>query len=153
RLQLARDAADQPGGLGRSWLAFGAADEVGPGVAGGDVDRGQLTDRAAGAVQPADEEAVDADQFAGSLSLDVALRLQLPRRLVGGAVASDKREPLRARVEPMPTQAAPDAVRGNDQAAPAWAGKLSSDPTRSQAGVAQRKRDDRLLHKRGELDR
>jgi hypothetical protein len=67
-------------------------------------------------VQSADEEAVDTDQLAGSLGLDVTLRLRLARRLVGGAVASDKREPLRARVEPMPTQAAPDTVGGNDQA-------------------------------------
>jgi len=47
-------------------------------------------------------ETVDPDQFAGPVDLDVRLRPRLARRLVGGAVAGDQREPLGARVEPVP---------------------------------------------------
>jgi hypothetical protein len=51
-----------------------AADEVGPGVAGGDVGHGQLPEGAACALQATDEETVDADQLAGPLGVDVHLR-------------------------------------------------------------------------------
>jgi hypothetical protein len=75
------------------------------------VNRGQLPDRARGPAQAPDVEAVEADQLTRSLDLDVQLRLGLARRLVGRAVASDQRESLRARVEPMSAQTAPNAGR------------------------------------------
>jgi hypothetical protein len=59
RLQLGGDAAGEPRGVPAGRVALCAADELGPGVGGGDVDRGQLPDRAFGAGEPADEEAVD----------------------------------------------------------------------------------------------
>src|SRR6266516_2034990 len=92
--ELACNSADEPRGLDRGRLPGRADDEVCPGVAGGDVDRRQLPDGAAGAVQAADEEAVDADQLAWTLSLDVALRLGLAGRLIGRPVAGHEREPL-----------------------------------------------------------
>jgi hypothetical protein len=54
-------------------------------------------------VQAADEEAIDADELARPLRLDVALRLKLTRRLVGRPVAGNKRQPLGTSVEPMPS--------------------------------------------------
>jgi hypothetical protein len=51
----------------------------------------------------------------------------------------------------MSAQAAPDAVRGNDEAAPSRARELGRDPARAEAWMAQREGDDPLLNKRGEL--
>jgi len=102
-------------------------------------------------VQAADEEAVDADQLARPLRLDMALRLGLARRLGGRAVAGDEREPPAPGREPVPAQTAPDPVRRDEQPAPAGTGKLGGDPARSQARVAKREGDDPLLDERREL--
>ena len=67
------DAASQLTGLRCDWLAGGAGDEVGPGVGGVAVDRGDLPDRVLGATQPTDEEAVDADQLTRLRRVDVWL--------------------------------------------------------------------------------
>src|SRR5262245_21828651 len=128
-----------------------AADELGPGEGGGDVDRGQLPDRTLGAGEAANEEAVDPDQLAGSLSPDVAPWLRLARRPVGRRVAGDQRQPPRARVEPVPTQAAPDTVMADDDPAPAPLAQLARDPARPEAGMAERKGHDPLLQKRRQL--
>jgi len=102
-------------------------------------------------VQPADEEAVDTDQLARTLGLHVPLRLWLARRLVGGAVAGDERQPLRAPVEAVPAQAAPDAVGRDDDPAPPLTPELAADPPWPEAGMGERERDDPLLDKRREL--
>ena len=76
------------------------------------------------------------------------LGLRLAWRLVRRCVAGNERQPLGARVEPVPTQAAPDAIVGDDDPAPALAAKLTGDPARTEAGMAERERDDPLLEKR-----
>src|SRR5712691_7392948 len=85
------------------------------------------------------------------VDLDVRLRPWLARRLVGGAVAGNKRESFCARVEPVSAQAAPDAVGGDDDAAPARPRQLGGDPPRTQAGLGEREGDYPLLHDRGQL--
>jgi hypothetical protein len=102
-------------------------------------------------VQATDEEAVEAHQLARPFGLDVAWRRGLARRLVGRAVAGDERQPSRPRREPVPAQAAPDAVVRDEQAAPTRARELGGDPARPQAGVAEREGDDSLLDQRREL--
>jgi hypothetical protein len=151
--ELAGDAAGELRGLLGGRIVVGADDELGPGESAVAVDRGQLPDGAVGALEPADEEAVEADQLAGVIDLDVLLGLGLARRLVGSAVAGDQRQPLGARVEPVPAQAAPNAVRGDDDPAPLRAAQLGSDPSRPQAGVGDRERDDPLLDHRRQLIR
>ncbi|MDQ3867507.1 MAG: hypothetical protein M3304_11910 [Actinomycetota bacterium] len=81
----------------------------------------------------------------------MALLFALPRRLVGGGVAGDEREALGARGEAVAAQAAPDAVVGDAQAAPAGLPELGRDPPGAEAGVAEREGEDRLLEKRREL--
>jgi len=70
-------------------------------------------------LQATDVEAVDPDQLARAGGLERPLGLPLPRRLIGGGVAGDKREPLLPRVEAVAAQAAPDAVVRDDDPAPA----------------------------------
>jgi len=151
RAQLAGDAADQARGLHRAGHSAGAGDELGPGKGGADVDRRQLPDGAAGAVQAANVETVDTDELSRPLSLHVPLRLRLTRRLVGGAVAGDEREPAGTRVEAMPTQAAPDPVRRDDDPAPLRAPQLGSDPARTKPRVGEREGDQPLLDHRWQL--
>jgi hypothetical protein len=69
--EIGCDASCEAAGVGGGWLVVGAGDELGPGVAGVAVDRGQLPNRVAGAAQPADVEAVHPDQLAGPRHLDV----------------------------------------------------------------------------------
>jgi len=102
-------------------------------------------------VQSAAEEAVEADQLARPLRLHVLLDRRRTRRLVRRRVAGDEREPLRARVEPVPAQAAPDAVAGDDEPAPTGARELGRDPPRAEPRVAEREGDDPLLDQRREL--
>ncbi len=90
RAELAGDAAGELGGLLAGRVATGAADELGPGEGGRDVDRGQLPDGTLGAGQTADVEAVDADQLARPLGLDVSLRHSLAGRLVGSCVTGQQ---------------------------------------------------------------
>jgi hypothetical protein len=108
-LQLAGDTTREQGCLRRGRVALLADDELGPGIGGVEIDRRQLPDRTRGPTQAAEVEAVDADQLAGMVDLDVRLRGGLARRLVGRPVAGDQREPLGARVEPVP--AAPTSGR------------------------------------------
>jgi hypothetical protein len=56
--------------------------QLGPRERRCDVDRGQLPDRALGPPQPPDVEAVDPDQLAAPLDVDVALGARIARRLV-----------------------------------------------------------------------
>ncbi len=83
RLQLARHAPGELRGLLCRRVALAADDELGPGERGADVDRGQLPDRTLGPAQASDVEAVEADELAGPLDLDVRLGYRLLRRLVG----------------------------------------------------------------------
>jgi hypothetical protein len=62
-------------------------------------------------VQPADEEAVDADQLARPVALDVRFGLWVARRLIGRAIAGDQRQALGARVEAVPAKRLVDPVR------------------------------------------
>src|SRR5215212_9921517 len=69
-------------------------------------------------MQPADEEAVDADQLARPPGLDVWLGLGLARRRKRGAVASHQRKPLGARVQTVPDQGLVDPVGTDLKATP-----------------------------------
>src|SRR5207247_937887 len=129
-LKLAGDTAGELGGLAGVRVVAAADDQLGPGVGGVAVDRGQLPNGTVGALQPPDVEAVEADQLARPLDLDVRLRSRLARRLVGRPVAGNEREPLGARVQPVPAQAAPGAVRGDDDPAPLLTAELGGDPPR-----------------------
>jgi hypothetical protein len=100
RGELGADTARELRGLRAAAVALGAGDELRPGVRGGDVDRGQLPDRALRTLQPPDEEAIPAHQLARPLRLHVPLRLGLSRRLVGRCEAGDEREPLLPRLRP-----------------------------------------------------
>src|SRR5436190_11578139 len=71
----------------------------------------------------------------------------------GCPVARHEREPLRARVEAVPAQTPPDAVRGYDDPAPTRPRQLRGDPARSEAGMGEREGDDPLLDDRRELVR
>ena len=73
-LQLAGDAPGEPAGLLRRRVVLRADDELGPRKRRGDVDRCELPDRAVGALQPADVEAVDADQLARALDVNLLAR-------------------------------------------------------------------------------
>src|SRR6266498_3971421 len=79
--------------------------------------------------------------------------LALARRLVGRPVAGDQREPLAARIKPVPAQAAPDAVRRDDDPAPTRAAELGGDPLRAEPGVTQCEGDDPRLDQHRKLVR
>jgi len=83
----------------------------------------------------------------------VALGRGDARGLVGGGVAGDQAEPLLAGVEAVAAQAAPDAVVGDEEAAPALAAKLGGDAGRTETRMAEREGHDPLLDERGELVR
>jgi len=134
RAQLLRHPPGELRGLPRGRVAPPADDELRPGEGGAEVDRRQLPDRAFRAAQAADVEAVDPDQLARPVDLDVGLRRRLGRRLVGGTVAGDQREALGSRVEAVPAQTAPDPVRRDDDPAPARAAKLGGDPPGTEPG-------------------
>jgi hypothetical protein len=101
-LQLDRDTPGELRGLRDCWSRRRADDEVGPAVGAVAVDGGDLPDRAAAADQPTDEAAVDPDQFAWALNLDLRLGFGIARRFVACPVAGDQRQPLQARVQAMP---------------------------------------------------
>ena len=84
--------------------------ELGPGEGGGDVDGRQLPDRALGATQAPDVEAVDADQLARPLDVEVLLGAGIARRFVGGGVAGDQPQALGAGVQAVTAEDLPDAV-------------------------------------------
>jgi hypothetical protein len=81
----------------------------------------------------------------------MALGLGLAWRLVGCGVAGDEREALPPRGEAVTTQAAPDAVVRDEQAAPALAPELSGDAGGTESGVTESEGDDPALDQRGEL--
>src|SRR5207244_7971375 len=134
--ELGADAAGELRGLGAGRGAPRTTDELGPGEGGRDVDRGQLPDRALRARQAADEEAIEANQLPRTLRLDMPLPLR-PGRLVGRRIARDERQPLRTRVETVPTQAAPDAVVADEDPAPALPAQLARDPPRPVARMTE----------------
>ena len=75
----------------------------------------------------------------------------LARRLVGRSVAGHQGEALLARVEPVPAQAAPDAVVRDDEPAPLLAAQLGSDSPWPVARMGDREGNDSLLHHRRQL--
>ena len=62
-LQLPCDTSGEDAGLSGGGVALLADHEFPPGVGGGDGNRGELPDRALGALQSSDVEAVDPDQL------------------------------------------------------------------------------------------
>ena len=98
-------------------------------------------------VQAADEEAVDTDQLARPVGVDVWLWLRLARRFIGGPIAGH--EPSRlARVSRRGAQTTPDAVWADLQPAP-FGARERARPARPEPGMAEREGDDPLLD-RGE---
>jgi hypothetical protein len=93
---------------------------------GGDVNRGQLPDRAFRPLQPADE-AVDPGQLARPLGLNMPLGLSLAWRPGRRRVARDQGGPVRTRVEAVPAEVAPDAVVADDDRAPLLLAQLAGD--------------------------
>ena len=110
-LEFCCDSAGQGGGVLDGRPGRGADGQIGPRVAGVGVDRGDLPDRAAGAVQPPDKETVQADQLARPAGVDVRLGVGLARRLLGRAVPGHQRQPLGARVQAVTDQRLIDPVR------------------------------------------
>src|SRR5215213_2093582 len=104
-------------------------------------------------MQPADEEAVDADQLARPPGLDVWLGLGLARRRKRGAVASHQRKPLGARVQTVPDQGLVDPVGTDLKATPFRARQARRDAPRTEPGMAQRERYYPLLDHHRELVR
>jgi hypothetical protein len=72
--ELGRDPVDDGGGVFGQGIPR-ACVELGPGVAGGNVDRVVLPDGPLGAQRPSDLEAVEADDLAGPEGLDLPFRL------------------------------------------------------------------------------
>jgi len=73
-LQLGGETAGELRGLLDGRPEGRADGEIGPAGGAVAVDRGDLPDRAGAAVQPADEEAVEADKLARPLDVDIRLR-------------------------------------------------------------------------------
>jgi hypothetical protein len=123
-----------------------------PGVAGGDVDRGVLPDRALRPRQATDEKAVDADLLSGPVGIDVpGWWWRRGRALVGVAVPGDQGQALGAGVEPKADEDAPNAVLTDPQAAPFLSGEFGADASGSEAGVRQGEGDDPLFDVRPDL--
>jgi hypothetical protein len=150
-LQLTRDAAGEAAGLQGGGVALLADHELGPGERRCDVDRGQLPDRALGALQPPDVEAVDADQLAGPVDVDVLFGAGIARRLVGSGVAGDQPQALGPGVQAVAAQDLPDTIGRDHDATPLLARQLGGHPPRAQAGMRQREADDALLDHLGQL--
>ena len=100
---------------------------------------------AAGAFEPADVEAVDPDQLARPIDVEVALRAWVARRLVGRGVAGDQREPLGAGVEAVAAEHLPDAVWRDDDRPPLLAPELGRDALGPEARMSDREADDPFL--------
>src|SRR5664280_3452404 len=144
-LQLPCDTSGEDAGLSGGWVALLADHKLGPGVGGGNVDRGELPDRALGASESADVEAVDPHQLAGPLNVDVALWLWGSGWLIGRCVARDQPEALRAGVQPVAAEHLPHSVRRDDDPAPLLPGELRGDASGTEAGVSDREGHDPLL--------
>src|SRR5581483_245281 len=93
--------------------------ELDPNVARGDVDCGVLPDPSDRAGEPADVEAVEADEFARSRRVDVA-GLERCRSLGLGwrGVPRDEAEAVDPPRQPVAAEDAPDAVGADDDPAP-----------------------------------
>lgn len=88
--EVSGDASGDLAGLFCGGVSGGAVDQMGPCVGGVAVDRGDLPDRVLAAPETADEEAVDADQLAGPIGVDMPLGWGLAGWLVGRGVAGDQ---------------------------------------------------------------
>ena len=108
--QGASDAVREAAGLAVVGARAVAADQFGPREAAVGVDRGELPDRALGAVQPTDLETVDADQLARPGRIDVRFGRWLAWRLGGRPVASEQTQALGARGQTVASQRLGDAV-------------------------------------------
>jgi hypothetical protein len=144
-LELMRDASCELAGLLGDGVRVLADHELRPGVGGSDVDRCELPDRALGALQAPDVEAIDPDQLTGPLHVDVALWLWGSGWLVGRCIARDQPQTLDASVQPVAAKNLPHPVRRDDDPAPLLPGELRGDPSRPEPGMSDRERHDPLL--------
>src|SRR5712691_8013739 len=107
-------------------------------MARGEIDRGVLPDPPGRPRQTADVEAVEADELAGVVDRDVALRRRHQRlRSRRTGVAGDQAEPGEAPVEAVAAEDPPHAVGADHDAAPALLGEGCRDPPRAEPRVAQ----------------
>jgi hypothetical protein len=143
--QGASDALREAAGLALVGARAVAADEFGPREGAVGVDRGELPDRALGAVEPTDVETVDADQLTRPGRVDVRLGRRLARRLVRRPVAGEQTQALGTRGQTVASQRLIDAVGRDDQPAPLRPREHRGNPPRPQPWMPERERDDPLL--------
>jgi hypothetical protein len=125
--------------------------ELGPDVARGEIDRGVLPDPPGRTRQPADVEAVEADELARAVDLDVALDRGGDRLRAGWAgIAGDERQPGQPSGQAVPAQDPPHAAGTDQDPAPALLGERRRDPPWAEPGMAKGEGDDPLL---GQLTR
>jgi hypothetical protein len=131
-----------PGGRG---VAAGHL-EGGPGIGGGDVDGRVLPDGPLGATEPADAEAIELDQLAGVVDVQVAFRERhRPLRRRWSGIAGDQAVALGPGVQAVATQHPPHPLV--DNTIPPHLGRASSAAMRAgpEAGMAQGQGDHPLL--------
>jgi hypothetical protein len=126
-----------------------ADDELGPRERGSDVNCCELPDRALSAAQPSDVEAVDPDQLAGLIDVNVLHGARIARRLIGRGIAGDERETLRAGVQTVTAEHLPHRVWGDNDAAPLLPGELRGDTLGPETGMSDREAENRSSTIRG----
>src|SRR5579872_1459622 len=118
-----------------------------PDEGAGNVDGGVLPGSAPRPAQPADVEAVDLNQIAGLLNVEVqrfVLRRRLALRL--GGVAGDQPEALDAGSQAVAAQNLEHAAGRDHDTTPHRHPKLGCDSAWTQAGMPQGEADDSLLN-------
>jgi hypothetical protein len=98
-----------------------------------------------GAAQTPDVKAVDPDQLAGPVHVDMALGPGVAWRLIRRGVASDQAESLGARVQAVAAQNFPDAVGRDNDPAPLRPRELGCDALGPQPRMRDREAHDALL--------
>jgi hypothetical protein len=98
-------------------------------------------------------EAVEADELARVVDLEMAFGLDRPLGPGRRGVAGDERQPADPAVEAVAAEDPPDAVGADDDAAPALLGEARADPARAETGLAEAERDHPLLDEDARLVR
>jgi hypothetical protein len=97
---------------------------------------GVLPDPTAGARQPADMEAVEADQLAWAVDFDVPSdQWRLPFRPRWCGIAGNQAEARDAAGQAVPSQHPPDAVGTDRDGSPALLGQCCADPSWTESGM------------------
>ena len=126
--------------------------ELGPDVRAREVDGRVLPDPPGGARESAHVEAVEADELARVVDLDVPWRLRRPTLGFGrGGIARDERQAGQPPGQAVPAQDPPHPVGGDDDAAPALRGEGGADPPGAEPGVTQGEREHALLGEQARL--